>query len=104
MDYSGRRITNVQVSGLQRHEHFDDSTISGSVRFQLSAHDGDEFGPSATVDLTVDLADGSTIQEVENQFLTAAIAVLARLTSLSSNDALCELPQNQPKRYLPKAP
>lgn len=104
MDYSHRSITDVRVSRLHRHEDFDGSTISGSVRFQLSTQDGNEFGPHVTIELAADLPEGATIQDVERHLLTAALGVLARLASLTPDEAFQGLEKSQPKQHLPKLP
>jgi hypothetical protein len=105
MDYSNRLLTDVQVSGLQKHEGYDGTTVSGLVRLQLSTHDGNEFGPRATIELATDLADPSqTFEEVEQQLLTAAIGVLSRLARLNPRDAHTELQKSRFRQYLPKVP
>lgn len=100
MNYKNRSVTDVQVSGLQRHESFDGATVSGLVRLQLSAQDGNEFGPRATIELT----EHSTLSEIERQLLTAALGVLARLASLSPEKAYDALRKSQRREYLPSVP
>ncbi|GAB1583827.1 MULTISPECIES: hypothetical protein [Phyllobacteriaceae] len=104
MNYKNRSVTDVQVSGLQRHESFDGATVSGLVRLQLSAQDGNEFGPRATIELAADLTEHSTLPEIERQFLTAALGVLARLASLSPEEAYDALRKSQRREYLPSVP
>lgn len=104
MDYRNRSITDVQVTGLQQHEGVDGMTVSGQVRLQLSAHDGTEFGPCATIELATDLASRSTFQEVERELLVAAIGVLGRLAALSPDEASGELQKSRFRQYLSKTP
>ncbi|RCS22957.1 hypothetical protein DUT91_15875 [Phyllobacterium salinisoli] len=104
MNYSNRAVTDVQVFGLRRHEGFDGATVSGSIRLQLCAHDGNEFGPSATIELAMDLAERSTLPEIERQLLAGALGVLARLAALSPDEAYAELQKSQIREYLPKVP
>jgi len=104
MNYENRPVTDIQVSGLQHHEDFDGATVSGLVRLQLSTQDGDEFGPRATIELATDLAERSTFPEIERQLLTAALGVLARLASLSPEEAYDALRKSQRREYLPRTP
>ncbi|PYE87822.1 hypothetical protein [Phyllobacterium leguminum] len=104
MDYSKRLITDVQITGLQQHEGYDGTTVSGSVRLQLSAHDGNEFGPTATIELATDLTGNATFQDVERQLLVAALGVLGRLAALSPKDAHAELQKSRFRQYLSKTP
>ncbi|KXF75645.1 hypothetical protein ATN84_16780 [Paramesorhizobium deserti] len=104
MNYNNRSITDVQVSGLQRHEGFDGATVSGLVRLQLSAQDGNEFGPRATIELAADLSERSTLPEIERQLLTAALGVLTRLASLSPDEVHDAMQKSQLREYLPKTP
>lgn len=104
MNYRSRSITDVQVTGLQRHENLGDATVSGSVRLQLSSYDGNEFGPCVTVALATDMADNATFQDVERQLLVAAIDVLTRLASLTPDEAERELEKSRRRAYLPEVP
>ncbi|GGB08453.1 hypothetical protein GCM10011491_40610 [Brucella endophytica] len=104
MNYSNRSITDVQVSGLRHHEGSDGITVSGVVRLQLSAEDGNEFGPCATIELAADLPENATFIDVERQLLTGAIGVLTRLASLSPEEAGAELQKSRFREYLPKTP
>ncbi|PRD41777.1 hypothetical protein C5748_20180 [Phyllobacterium phragmitis] len=104
MNYDNRSVSDVQVFGIRRHEGFDGVTVSGSIRLQLSTHDGNEFGPCATIELATDVADHSTLPEIERQLLTAAIGVLTRFASLRPDQAYSELQKSQLRQYLPKVP
>ncbi|WP_420963656.1 hypothetical protein [Brucella sp. IR073] len=104
MDYSNRSITDVQVSGLRHHEGSDGMTVSGVVRLQLSAGDGTEFGPCATIELAADLPENATFVDAERQLLAGAIGVLARLASLSPEEASAELQKSRFRDYLPATP
>lgn len=103
MDYSTRRVTNVAVWGLERHEHEQETTVSGTVKVQISSIDGDEYGPNATLELAVPLLDGATIQDAERGLLAGASALLGHLSKLSENDLRASLHESQPKQLLKKS-
>jgi hypothetical protein len=90
MYYSGRKLTDVSVFGLQGGPMADGTYgVSGTVRVQISAIDGSDAGPSFTVDFAVSSRSDATIADAEKDLLGGALALLKRV-SLEPLDSLIE--------------
>lgn len=81
MNYDERKVSFVGVHSIQLQREEDGSTsVSGSVRIDITSQDGGEHGPNVTVELAVpSSSEDPTIRGAERDLLAGARALLSRL-------------------------
>lgn len=85
MNYSKRKLTNAEVWNIRAHRD-DIDNVAGTVHLQISSVNGENNGPSATIDLTVPFDLNQTIREAERALISGARELLKRLVDLSENE------------------
>lgn len=97
MSYTERKLTDVDVWGIQVH-HYQDGTygVSGSAKFQISTFEGEDNGPQATISLAypIDKAD-PTVLEAERVLVTGALALVGHLASKDLDSVLAVLSEKR---------
>lgn len=79
LDYSQRFLTAVDVFGLSRIFRAEETNIQSSVTFRLSGANGQQHGPTVSVQFAIPDAPDKTLQELEGELLASALAIVRRV-------------------------
>lgn len=91
-DYSARKLTFVNVWGLERLTFADgEHGVAGAVRFQVNSSDGSEHGPHITIEIAAKCAENPDIETAEKTIISAALGLLSRLSREPIENAVVKL-------------